>query len=102
MCGHFDAQYPGKELESCAQREPSRLPSPGLCVRSVNTAGPAHSASEDSDSHNLNTADLNYLCANACVSYFIFDNHYSFGSTMVPPCLNCQLVSSKDIAGKSA
>lgn len=82
MCGHFDAQYPEKELQSCAQREPRSSPFPGLCVRSVNTAGPAQTVAEDSDSHSLNSAGLTDLCRLLTLpflNFLYFFNHYTFG-----------------------
>lgn len=47
LCGHFNAQYPGKEQQSCAHREPRHSASPSLSLHSVNTTRPADSAIED-------------------------------------------------------
>lgn len=46
LCGHFNVQYPGKELQSGAQRAKAFTVSKSL-LHSVNTTSPADSAIED-------------------------------------------------------
>lgn len=66
LCGHFNVQYPGKELQSGAQRAKALTVSKSL-LHSVNTSSLADSAFEDF--HKLNTVVRIDLCTNASLFF---------------------------------